>query len=34
MMLIGAVWILVVRRRHGSLSTVASTDPIRPVAGL
>jgi phosphatidylglycerol:prolipoprotein diacylglycerol transferase len=34
MILIGAVWIAVVRRRHGSLSTVAPTDPIAPVAGL
>ncbi len=34
MILIGVVWIAVVRRRHGTLSRVASTDPIRPVAGL
>lgn len=34
MMLAGALWIAVVRRRHGSLSPVASTDPIRPVVGL
>lgn len=34
MVAIGAVWILAVRRRHGSLATVASTEPIRPVAGL
>jgi len=34
MMAIGTVWILVVRRRHGSLSTVTSTDQTRPVAGL
>ncbi len=34
MMAAGAVWILVVRRRHGSLSTVTSTDRTRPVAGL
>jgi phosphatidylglycerol:prolipoprotein diacylglycerol transferase len=34
MMLAGAVWIAVVRRRHGSLSRVASTDPIRPAVGL
>jgi len=34
MIAIGAVWILAVRRRHGSLSTVTSTEPIRPVAGL
>jgi len=34
MMLIGATWIVVVRRRHGSLSKVALTDPIRPAAGL
>ncbi len=30
----GTAWILVVRHRHGSLSTVTSTDEIRPVAGL
>ena len=34
MMLIGAGWILAVRRRHGSLSQVAPSDPIRPAAGL
>ena len=34
MIAIGAVWILVVRRRHGSLATVASIEPIRPAAGL
>jgi phosphatidylglycerol:prolipoprotein diacylglycerol transferase len=34
MMAIGTVWIVAVRHRHGSLSTVTSTDPIRPVAGL
>jgi phosphatidylglycerol:prolipoprotein diacylglycerol transferase len=34
MMAIGAIWILAVRRRHGSLATVASSEPIRPVAGL
>jgi phosphatidylglycerol:prolipoprotein diacylglycerol transferase len=34
MMLAGAVWIAVVRRRHGSLSRVAPTDPIRPAVGL
>jgi phosphatidylglycerol:prolipoprotein diacylglycerol transferase len=34
MMLLGAAWIAVVRRRHGSLSRVAPTDPIVPVAGL
>jgi phosphatidylglycerol:prolipoprotein diacylglycerol transferase len=34
MMTIGAIWILAVRRRHGSLATVASTEPIRPAAGL
>jgi phosphatidylglycerol:prolipoprotein diacylglycerol transferase len=34
MMAIGAIWILVVRHRHGSLATVASAEPIRPVAGL
>ncbi len=33
MVLIGTVWIAVVRQRHGSLSRVASTDPIVPVAG-
>lgn len=33
MMLIGAVWIAVVRHRHGSLSRVASAEPIVPVAG-
>src|ERR1700710_182008 len=34
MMVIGAIWILAVRRRHGSLATVASSEPIRPVGGL
>jgi phosphatidylglycerol:prolipoprotein diacylglycerol transferase len=34
MIAIGAVWIAAVRHRHGSLSTVTSTDPIRPAAGL
>ncbi len=34
MMAIGTAWVLVVRRRHGSLSTVTSTDQTRPVAGL
>ncbi|MGH2976049.1 MAG: prolipoprotein diacylglyceryl transferase [Solirubrobacterales bacterium] len=34
MMLVGAVWIAVVRRRHGSLSLVPSADPIQPAAGL
>ncbi|HEU4944468.1 MAG TPA: prolipoprotein diacylglyceryl transferase family protein [Solirubrobacterales bacterium] len=34
MMLAGAVWIAVVKRRHGSLSRVTSTDPIAPAAGL
>jgi phosphatidylglycerol:prolipoprotein diacylglycerol transferase len=34
MMLAGTVWILVVRRRHGTLSRVTSTEPIRPAAGL
>jgi phosphatidylglycerol:prolipoprotein diacylglycerol transferase len=34
MALIGLVWIAVVRQRHGSLSRVASTDPIVPAAGL
>ena len=34
MMVIGTIWIVVVRRRHGSLATVASSEPIRPVAGL
>jgi phosphatidylglycerol:prolipoprotein diacylglycerol transferase len=34
MLLIGTVWVAVVRGRHGSLSPVASTDPIRPAAGL
>jgi phosphatidylglycerol:prolipoprotein diacylglycerol transferase len=35
MMLIGVVWIAVVRRRHGSLSRVtAPTDPIQPLAGI
>jgi phosphatidylglycerol---prolipoprotein diacylglyceryl transferase len=31
MMAIGAVWIAVVRQRHGSLSAVAPTEPISPV---
>src|SRR4051812_7910324 len=31
---IGAIWILFVRHRHGSLSTVASTEPTRSAAGL
>jgi len=30
----GAVWIVVVRRRHGSLSRVPPTGTIRPAAGL
>jgi len=30
----GVVWIAVARRRHGSLSAVASIDPTKPVAGL
>ena len=34
MMLAGAAWIAVARRRHGSLSRVAPTDPIRPAVGL
>jgi phosphatidylglycerol---prolipoprotein diacylglyceryl transferase len=34
MMAIGAVWIAVVRRRHGSLSRMAPTEPIAPAAGL
>jgi phosphatidylglycerol:prolipoprotein diacylglycerol transferase len=34
MMLIGAAWIAIVRHRHGSLSTVASTEPIAPAASL
>jgi phosphatidylglycerol---prolipoprotein diacylglyceryl transferase len=29
----GLLWMAVVRRRHGSLSAVGSTDPIKPVAG-
>jgi phosphatidylglycerol---prolipoprotein diacylglyceryl transferase len=33
MMLAGTVWIVAVRRRHGSLSSVAPTDPIAPLAG-
>jgi len=33
MMLIGAVWILVVRRRHGSLSRVTPTDSITSAVG-
>jgi phosphatidylglycerol:prolipoprotein diacylglycerol transferase len=34
MMLAGLVWIAAVKRRHGTLSRVPSTDPIVPVAGL
>jgi len=34
MMLAGAAWIAIVRRRHGSLSRVAPTEPIAPAAGL
>jgi phosphatidylglycerol:prolipoprotein diacylglycerol transferase len=34
MIVIGTIWIVIVRRRHGSLATVTSTEPIRPVAGL
>jgi phosphatidylglycerol---prolipoprotein diacylglyceryl transferase len=34
MMLIGAIWIVAVRRRHGSLSRVGPTDSIQPAAGL
>ena len=34
MMAAGTAWILVVRRRHGSLATVTSTDQTRPAAGL
>jgi phosphatidylglycerol:prolipoprotein diacylglycerol transferase len=34
MMLVGAVWILAVRRRHGSLARVAAIEPIQPAAGL
>jgi phosphatidylglycerol---prolipoprotein diacylglyceryl transferase len=30
----GLVWIAIVRRRHGSLSRVASSEPIQPAAGL
>jgi phosphatidylglycerol:prolipoprotein diacylglycerol transferase len=33
MMLAGVAWIVAVRRRHGSLSSVAPTDPIAPIAG-
>ena len=32
MLLVGTAWILVVRRRHGSLSRVTSTNQIRPAA--
>jgi phosphatidylglycerol---prolipoprotein diacylglyceryl transferase len=34
MMLIGTVWIVAVRRRHGSLARVTSAEPIQPAAGL
>jgi phosphatidylglycerol:prolipoprotein diacylglycerol transferase len=34
MMLVGAAWILVVRRRHGSLARVAPAEQIQPAAGL
>jgi phosphatidylglycerol:prolipoprotein diacylglycerol transferase len=34
MMAIGVVWILVVRRRHGSLAMVTSARPTEPAAGL
>lgn len=34
MMVAGAIWVAVVRRRHGTLSRMPSTEPIRPVAGL
>jgi phosphatidylglycerol:prolipoprotein diacylglycerol transferase len=33
MMLIGAIWIAVVRRRHGSLSRVTPTDSITSAVG-
>jgi phosphatidylglycerol---prolipoprotein diacylglyceryl transferase len=33
MVLIGAVWILVARKRHGSLSPVTPTEPIRRAVG-
>jgi phosphatidylglycerol:prolipoprotein diacylglycerol transferase len=33
MMLAGTAWIAAVWGRHGTLSRVAPTDPIRPVAG-
>jgi phosphatidylglycerol:prolipoprotein diacylglycerol transferase len=33
MIVAGAAWIAVARRRHGSLSAVAPADPIQPVAG-
>jgi phosphatidylglycerol:prolipoprotein diacylglycerol transferase len=33
MMIVGAVWIVAIRRRHGSLSKVTSTAPIKPAAG-
>jgi phosphatidylglycerol:prolipoprotein diacylglycerol transferase len=34
MIFAGAIWLLVVRSRHGSLSTVTSSAQTRPVAGL
>jgi phosphatidylglycerol---prolipoprotein diacylglyceryl transferase len=34
MMLVGVAWILVVRRRHGSLARVAAAEQIQPAAGL
>jgi len=34
MMLAGAIWVAAVRRRHGTLSRMPSTEPIRPAAGL
>ena len=33
MILAGAVWIVAVRRRHGTLSAMAPTKPIQPLAG-
>jgi phosphatidylglycerol---prolipoprotein diacylglyceryl transferase len=33
MALVGAAWIVAVRRRHGSLARVATTDPIQPATG-
>ncbi len=33
MIAIGVVWILAVRQRHGTLSAMASTKPIQPLAG-